>query len=219
MHLGGVRPPYPTSPKHAGPAYSSQPYSPTKPRQTPKHSAARTSKIRVSGFWPKITKNMLLQFFQSFGQVLECRLIQDRRSGDANHAIVAFKDNGIVDHLLSVPRAINGTKLHLERTHAAPQPQQQLANNRPWENANANMGMNPLQLNTGAPGFARGPSGPPVPPAAPPSPSSNDGGLEGDALSLFNAIKSRGGEALQSDLPDYLIGCVCVCVCGWVGEC
>lgn len=197
------------------------PYSQRPPRQVPgrdgvaprhpgaaepaRQQNAQTYQIRVSGFWPRVTKNALLQFFQSFGQVLDCRLIQDRRSGDANHAIVEFKEASVVDLLLAQPRAIKGTRLDIERvrepTRAAEQHPWEIPNANPNANPNGNANANRMYVNN-PPAFVRGGPGPPR--GGSTSVLRTSAGLDGNAAMLLETIKSRGGQVLMSDLPPHL---------------
>ena len=181
-----------------------------KRREQPFVPSRSTNEIRVSGFWPRITKNALIQYFQSFGTVLDCRLVQDRRSGDANHAVVVFKDAALLDHLLSVPRMLNGTKLHLERTHTDSTAQEQVAGigpkQRPWESKSANTNAHGLYVNT-APTFEQqmGGGGNTLPFPRGEMPFPRVGAvLHDNAAQLLDAVRARGAGVLMSELPSNL---------------
>ena len=138
--------------------------------------------------------------------MLDCRLIQDRRSGDANHAIVEFKEASVLDLLLAQPRAIKGTRLDIERVREPKRPAKQLptgirAIEHPWEIPNANANANRMYVNN-PPAFVRGGPGPPR--GGSTSVLRTSAGLDGNAAMLLETIKSRGGQVLMSDLPPHL---------------
>ena len=147
---------------------------------------------------------MLLQYFQSFGTVLDCGLVQDRRSGDANHAVVVFQDAALVEHLLSAPRTLNGTKLYLERTYTDSAVQEQVAGGigpkqHPWESESASTSARGPYLNT-APAYEKQMGG-----GGNKLPFSRGGTvLHDNAVQLLDAVRSRGGGVLMSELPSHL---------------
>ncbi|XP_078342978.1 heterogeneous nuclear ribonucleoprotein A0-like isoform X1 [Oculina patagonica] len=80
------------------------------------HENADLKKLYVSKLKPETTHERLVEYFQTYGEVLECKVVKDQQGNPRGFAFVSMADQAIVDSILDQkPHTIDGQTVFMRR--------------------------------------------------------------------------------------------------------